>query len=133
MAVKAANEKFLSSSNFFMIYMHHMNRTCEWYNLLSSRFFGLSKPVIRNSNFLILFFLKYLSLFNLMSGFGFSTTPYVFHSSTKFFSKNFIYSLIAEKLVNGKNKNCVELAILSPSKFTPGNFKFLKVVQNESP
>ena len=32
--------------------------------------------------------------------------------------------LIAEKLVSEKNKNCIELTILSPSKITPGNFEF---------
>ena len=32
--------------------------------------------------------------------------------------------LIAEKLVFEKNKNCIELAILSSSKIIPGNFEF---------
>ena len=32
--------------------------------------------------------------------------------------------LIAEKLVFEKNKNCIELAILSSSKITSGNFEF---------
>ena len=41
--------------------------------------------------------------------------------------------LIAEKLVFEKNKNCIELAILSSSKITPGNFEFLKSCKMNHP